>query len=405
MAAAPAIRSVRGGVAAPKGFKAAGIAAGIKKSGAPDLVLLLSDAPCLAAGVFTTSRVKAHPVLDAMSKLRRGGEVRGVLVNSGSANACTGPAGMADLKAILGRLSRERGLPERSLLMSSTGVIGERLPAERILAALPRLRPSARGGAAAARGIMTTDTYPKSCGVAVGTPGGRVTIGGMAKGAGMINPNMATMLAFLTTDARFADPKALKEHLRGAADATFNRLDLDGDTSTNDTLLLLANGRSGVAVGAGRSAEAFRRGLEEVCRRLAMMIAGDTEGATKVVAVRVTGAASAAAARKAARTVAESPLVKTAMHGEDPNWGRVMAALGRSGAAFDPMRVDITVNNLPLVRNGVKNPRVTEGAARRALRPREIDLLIDLKAGKGEYHLWTGDLTADYVRINASYRS
>lgn len=407
------IRGIGGGVTAARGFRAAGMSAGIKKTGAPDLALVWSDRPATAVGVFTTSLVKAHPVVDGQAKLAAGARISGVLVNSGSANACTGPEGMADLKAILGELARRTGVPVRSLLMSSTGVIGERLPAGKITSALPELTRllSAEGGGAAARAIMTTDTRPKECAVEVATAAGPVRIGGMAKGAGMINPKMATMLAFLTTDAAFTGTHrgALGKALRQAVDLSFNRVDLDTDTSTNDTVVLLAGGASGVDpfdAKAGRGARAaFLGGLEAVCLALARMIAADTEGATKLLVVRVAGAASARQAELAARAVAESPLVKTAVHGEDPNWGRIMAALGRSGARFDPGRVDISVNGLQLVKGGRKKPGVTEEEARAALKPAEVELAIELHAGKGSCDILSGDLTADYVRINASYRS
>ncbi len=399
-------RCIEGGVTAARGFRAAGIACGIKKSGALDLALVMADAPCPTVGVFTKNIVKAHPVLDAREKLQRGGRIGGILVNSGSANACTGPEGMDDLREVLRVLGLSSGLPAGSLLMSSTGVIGERLPTAKITGSLDRLVAALAGdgNGPAARAIMTTDTFPKECAMAVELPEGTITIGGMAKGAGMIAPNMATMLAFITTDALIADRRALRKLLREAADISFNRVDCDSDTSTNDSLVLMAGGAAGVNP-LPRHREAFAAALGKVCVALAKMIAGDTEGATKLITVTVRGGRNDRQASAAARTVAQSPLVKTAVHGQDPNWGRIMAALGRSGAAFDPQRVNISINGLPLVLGGIKNPGVSEADARASLKPREVEILIDLAAGKGSGVIWSGDLTADYVRINASYRS
>lgn len=396
----------REGITAPAGFKAAGIACGIKKQGAPDLALIVPHQPCTAAGVFTTNSVKAHPVIDAINKLESGSRVSGILINSGSANACTGPEGMSDLGEILSRLSREAGLPEEGLIMSSTGVIGERLPSRKIIGAIPDLVSSlsADGHENAARAIMTTDTRPKTCSLTIECAGGAVTVGGMAKGAGMINPNMATMLAFLTTDAVMNDARALRRMLKSAVDASFNRLDLDMDMSTNDSVFILAGGMSGIDP-MRECPDDFEKGLLEVCTNLAGMIAADCEGATKLVTIDVMGAASAAEADKAARAVAESPLVKTAFYGADPNWGRIMAALGRSGAAFDPSKVSISVNGLTLVKNGVRNTAVTEKEAVKKMQSSEITLAIDLREGQGAARILSGDLTPEYIRINASYRS
>ncbi len=398
---------IEGGVTTPRGFLAAATAAGIKKSaGALDMALIAGESDCLTAGVFTTNRVKAAPVRDAMAKLRRDPLIRGILVNSGSANACTGPAGMSDLRAILRASSAALGVSPARMLMASTGVIGERIPLGKAREGAAALagRLSREAGPEAARAIMTTDTYPKECAVVVETSGGPVTIGGMAKGAGMINPNMATMLAFITTDARFDDPGLLRSILREAVETTLNRIDLDTDTSTNDSVFLMTGGRSAAPL-AVDDLEAFSRGLAVVCEDLAMKIAGDTEGASKVVTITVSGARSDREAALAARTVAESPLVKTALHGQDPNWGRIMAALGRSGARFRENAVRISYNGLLMVAGGVRAEGVTEEAAREVLRPKKISLDIDLGGGAGTYRVTTGDLTADYVRINASYRS
>jgi glutamate N-acetyltransferase/amino-acid N-acetyltransferase len=407
MSAARRVTRIEGGVTTPSGFLAAATAAGIKKkAGALDMALVVGEGECVAAGVFTTNRVKAAPVRDAMAKLKKEPRIRGVLVNSGSANACTGPAGMADLRAIVRRLAAGLGVGPERVLMASTGVIGERIPMEKALAGATMLADglSAGAGHQAALAIMTTDTYPKECAVTVETSRGPVTIGGMAKGAGMINPQMATMLAFITTDAKLEDAALLRSLLRTAVEETLNRIDLDTDTSTNDCVILLAGGKSGITP-QGDDLEAFARGLALVCEDLASKIAGDTEGASKVITISVTGARSEREAALAARAVAESPLVKTAFHGRDPNWGRIMAALGRSGAKFKESAVEIAYNGLLMVSRGVRAEGVTEEAARAALAPRDIALDICLGGGPAGYRLKTGDLTADYVSINASYRS
>jgi glutamate N-acetyltransferase/amino-acid N-acetyltransferase len=394
------------GITSPRGFKAAGVASGVKKGKALDLALILADGPCTAAGIFTTNRVKAHPVLDSLEKLKRSRQIQGILVNSGCANACTGPQGMKDLQRVLAGLSREVDIPVQELLMASTGVIGERLPREKVIKTLPRLISSlsTEGHEKAARAIMTTDTFPKEHAVRVETSRGLITIGGMAKGAGMINPRMATMLAFITTDAELTDRRAVRRILKEAVEVSFNRVNLDGDTSTNDTVIMLASGRSGVNPARG-NLKVFSAGVEKVCQGLSRMIAADAEGATKMVLVRVTGALSDLQAERAARAVAQSPLVKTAFYGRDPNWGRIMAALGYSGAVFDPGKVTISLNGLNLVRQGRKNPLVDDGEASKGLSDPELELDIVLGKGRGRYHLWTSDLTPDFVKINADYRS
>jgi glutamate N-acetyltransferase/amino-acid N-acetyltransferase len=400
------IVQAEGGVTAAAGFTAGAVAAGVRKKDRLDVALVLSETPALAAGVFTRNRVKAHCVLDGRAKVRGGGPLRGVLVNSGCANACTGPEGMADLRTVIRGLAAATGTSARALLMASTGVIGERLPAYRIVNALPALAGalSREGHADAARAIMTTDTVPKEFALTVETARGVITVGGMAKGAGMINPSMATMLSFLTTDALIGDHAAWLALLREAVEGSFNRVDADGDTSTNDMVVALAGGRSGIDPFA-LCREEFAQAVRGVCDRLARMIVRDTEGATKVFTVAVLGARSGREAERAARTVAESLLVKTAIHGQDPNWGRILAALGRSGARFHPDRVAISLNGLPLVLEGRRNPLVSEESARAALLPDEVLVEAHLNAGSSSARIHTADLTADYIRINASYRS
>ena len=400
------MKAIPGGVTAPRGFQAAGAASGVKKDDRSDLALITAGEPCPTVGVFTANRVKAHPVLDAMEKLEAGKPIQAVLINSGCANACTGPEGMDDLLEVTSYLSQYSDIRQENILTASTGVIGERLHTEKMIKALPGLYTalSPEGGAEAARAIMTTDTRPKEYAVEVETSLGRVTIGGAAKGAGMLNPNLATMLAVITTDAKIEDREALGRILSGAAEISFNRVDVDGDTSTNDCVFLMAGGASGIDPLAD-DVEAFTRGVEEVCLRLAVMLAEDAEGATKLVTIMVRGAADETQAEMAARAVAESPLVKTAFFGEDPNWGRIMAALGFSGADFDPEKVAVNIGGLELVSEGRRDPGVSEEDAAGAFRAAAIDLEIILGEGPGTYHLWTSDLSRGYVDINASYRS
>ncbi|WP_374687959.1 bifunctional glutamate N-acetyltransferase/amino-acid acetyltransferase ArgJ, partial [Promineifilum sp.] len=320
-----------GGVTSPQGFRAAAVAAGIKQSGRPDLVLVASDRDCAAAGVFTRNQVVAAPVLlDRETLAANATALRGVLINAGNANACTGAPGLDDAREMQRLAAAALAAGPEQLLIMSTGVIGVPLPMERVRAGVavlaPRLSPA--GGRAAAEAIMTTDTRPKHLAVELDLSGGRVTLGGMAKGAGMIHPNMATLLGVLTTDAALpaGDLYAL---LCEATDATFNAISIDGDTSTNDTVLLLANGASGVAVSGPDDRARFAAALQHLCHELAMMIVHDGEGVTRVVALRVSGARTPAEARQIANTIATSPLVKTAFAGGDPNWGRILAAAGR----------------------------------------------------------------------------
>jgi len=400
-----------GGVTTPQGFTAAAVAAGIKQSGRPDLVLVVSDRDCAAAGVFTSNRVAAAPVLlDRETLAANDSALRGVVINAGNANACTGAPGLANAREMQ-RLAAETigGRPEQYLVMS-TGVIGVPLPMTRvrmgILTATPML--AAVNGRLVAEAIMTTDTRPKSLAIAVQLPGGRVTLGGMAKGAGMIHPDMATLLGMLTTDA--AIPAAdLALLLRQAVDGSFNAISIDGDTSTNDTILLLANGASGVTVTDDESRALFTVALNELCRSLAMMVVRDGEGISRVVTVRVTGAPSVTEARRVADTIATSPLVKTAFAGGDPNWGRIMMAVGRSGVAVDQNRLALWIEvagemPLQLVREGTPTSYQEADAAAVFARP-EFTVRVDLGLGAAETTLWTTDLTHEYVTINADYRT
>ena len=401
-----AIEPIAGGVTAPAGFRAAGVACGIKKTGALDLALLVADETVPAAAVFTTNRAQAAPVLVSREHLARsGGRARAIVVNSGCANACTGPEGMAVAKSAADFVASITGCAAEQVLVASTGVIGVQLDLDRLrkgaVAAAAVLARAAGGDAA--RAIMTTDREPKSAAVSVRTASGTFRVGGMAKGAGMIEPHMATMLAFVTTDAAASSP-VLQRALREAVDVTFNAITIDGDTSTNDAVFLLASGASGVEVDPV-AYPALVAALCEVCGTLARAIVRGGEGVTKLVSMAAAGAASAADARRAARTMANSLLVKTAIHGGDPNWGRLLAAAGRAGVPFDVDHATVRVGPVVLFKDGVPfDERAPEAAA--YLAGSDIDIEVDLGAG-GPHSatVWTCDLSEEYVAINAEYRT
>ncbi len=400
-----------GSATSPMGFSAAAVAAGIKQSGRPDLVLVASDRDCTAAGVFTRNRVAAAPVLLGRETLAANASaLRGVVINAGNANACTGEPGLADAREMQRLAAEALGGRAEQFLVMSTGVIGQPLPMARvragIAAAAPLLSPA--NGRTAAEAIMTTDTRAKHQAIELDLPGGRVTLGGMAKGAGMIHPDMATLLGLITTDAA-VDAAELGDVLRAAVDVSFNAISVDGDTSTNDTILMLANGAGGVAIDDAESRRAFAEALGALCHALAMMVVSDGEGVTKVVEVRVTGAETEADARRVADTIATSPLVKTAFAGGDPNWGRIMMATGRSGVALDQRRLALWIGApgeapLHIVANGTPTAYRESDAAAVFARP-AFTVHVDLGRGTAEARLWTTDLTHDYVTINADYRT
>jgi glutamate N-acetyltransferase / amino-acid N-acetyltransferase len=401
-------QKIEGHLATPRGFRGAAATVGIKKAAETlDLGLLFSDSgETSAAGVFTTNRAAAAPVIYSRAALRASrGRARAVVVNSGNANAATGRAGLKAAAETARTTAKLLGVPERQVLVCSTGVIGVPLPLERILGRIPDLaRDLAPGNAAAlAQAIMTTDTFPKSAALASAWNGKPVHLAGITKGAGMIHPRMATMLAFITTDALVA-PRLLQKMLAASVNDSFNRISVDGDTSTNDTVLILASGLSGVSVTPGAVARRFGKGLTELCQTLAKMIVRDGEGAHKLVTIEVTGASSATDADRVARAVANSPLVKTAIAGSDPNWGRIICAAGYSGARFDPAKTDIRINNLYLCRRGL-DAGFDDAAARRELDGKELTLRLDLHQGKASTVFWTCDFTHDYIDINASYRT
>jgi glutamate N-acetyltransferase/amino-acid N-acetyltransferase len=389
------------------GFKFAAAAAGLKKTGDPDLALMVADHPATAAGVLTTNRVKAAPVLISRERLRKG-SAQAILVNAGNANACTGPQGLAAARETCRRTAELLNIPERLVLPASTGVIGQPLPGDQISQTLPRLVAalSPDGLGEAARAIMTTDTRPKASLIQGKIEGKKFTLAGIAKGAGMIHPDMATLLVFLFTDAA-ATPKILKTLLRQALAQSFHRITVDGDTSTNDTILLLASGAAGLEpiAGASPAMSALGEAVNQVMGELSWQVVADGEGARHVYRIKVLGAATPDEALKAARTVALSPLVKTAMAGADVNWGRIMAALGRAGARFDSERVEIAFGGQAVVHNGQGLGPEAEAAAQQAIKAGPFMVTIHLHAGDHADYYDTCDFTEDYIRINASYRS
>ncbi len=401
----------QGGVTTPGGFRAAGVACGIKKAPAQgpaplDLGLIAADQPVPAAAVFTTNRAVAAPIVVSREHLERSsGLTQAVVVNSGCANACTGDVGLSTAKAMAAATAATVGCASEHVLVASTGVIGVHLNLEKIRNGVQSAGRAldVAGSEAATRAIMTTDPFPKSLAVRVETPAGTFSVGGMAKGSGMIEPRMATMLGFLTTDAR-VEPRVLAGALRRVTDETFNAITVDGECSTNDCVFLLASGASGVVV-EREDDPVFLEGLRAVAGHLAREIVRGGEGATKLVTIRVTGAASLADAQLAARTIANSPLVKTAIHGGDPNWGRLIAAAGRSGAAFVLDHASVSIGPVAVFVDGVPHDERSEEAAA-VLTNKLVTIVVDLGTGAAsEATMWTCDFSAEYVRINAAYRT
>jgi len=400
-----------GSVTSPRGFTAAAAHAGLKADDALDVALLVSATSCATAGVFTKNALRAAPVIyDADLLAERPGRMRAVAMNARVANACTGAPGLAAARAMAQAAEQAAGLPARTALVLSTGVIGVPLPHEQIAdglrAAAGRLTPD--GGPEVARAIMTTDTRPKHCAVRFETPAGIVTVGGVAKGAGMIHPDMATLLAVLTTDA-VGEPAGLQPLLRRVADRSFNAISVDGDTSTNDTVLLLAGGASGVDPSRdGALWKTFEDAVLQVARTLALAIVSDGEGASKVIEIQVVGGVSEAAAREVGRAIARSALVKTAIYGADPNWGRILAAAGAAGVplAVDRLSLQASADGewLTLAIGGA-TAHADLSVARAIFQQKTIRLRVDLGLGRAEAVVWTCDLTPDYVRINADYTS
>jgi glutamate N-acetyltransferase/amino-acid N-acetyltransferase len=418
----------------PKGFRFSAASSGIKKTGGLDLALMTSDVPASAAAVFTTNLVKAAPVLVSQAHLKRAAQrMRAILVNSGNANCCTGENGMRAVRRASQALARQLGCAPEQVLVNSTGVIGVPLPEQRILDAIPAitssLDSSAKSFSKVTQAIMTTDTRPKWASARMRIGGKVVRLLGCAKGAGMIHPNMATMLAFVVTDAAIS-PTLLQRALREVVGRTFNCISIDGDTSTNDTLAVLANGASGIELSRHsplptRHVLRFVEALEQVCRSLALQIVADGEGAQRLVQIQVSGARNEHDAKQIANTLATSPLVKTALAGADPNWGRILAAAGRSGVRFYPARTRIWLAGIPVFRNGVPLP-FDEKRAHRAMLAKHVSIVLDLGMKKETRYskletrrrarlsrfaphpsatVWTCDFTQEYVTVNASYRT
>ncbi len=403
MTAIASITLISGGITSAAGFTATGLNCGIRPD-RKDLALLWAAEGTTAAGLFTTNQVCAAPVKVCREHVA-GGFVRAVLVNSGNANACTGPQGMADTLEMVRLTAESLGVEEREVLICSTGVIGQYLPMEKIREGIPRLKGglSVEGGADACQAILTTDAFEKTCAAVVESASGSYTIGGMAKGAGMIHPNMATTLAFVTTDAAIA-PEALKAALKTATDASFNSITVDGDTSTNDTILLLASGASGVKLERAEALEQFTQALTLVTQDLAKKVVKDGEGARCIVEIKVTGARDDASARQVAQTIAGSLLFKTMLAGGEPNWGRVLAAAGRAGVPLAEERCELSFGEVKVYSNGSGLPE-NQPAAAQVLKASEIPMHLDLGAGEGSAVIWTCDIGHPYVELNGSYMS
>ncbi|HEY3488661.1 MAG TPA: bifunctional glutamate N-acetyltransferase/amino-acid acetyltransferase ArgJ [Candidatus Deferrimicrobiaceae bacterium] len=388
------------------GFRGAGMACGLKKSGKPDLALVVSDRPCVSDVVFTKNKVFAAPVAWGKALKGRTAALRGIVANSGNANACTGADGLAAVRDTAAAACAALALPKDSLLVSSTGVIGVQLPVDKIVDAMPDLVGSLAvdGILQAADAIMTTDAFPKRGIRKVKLSGGTVTVGGIAKGAGMIAPNMGTMLAYLFTDAAVAVAD-LKRLFRDSVDRSFNRIVVDGDTSTNDTAAIFANGACGLPPLSGDDLAAFAAAVHDLLLDLALMIVRDGEGATRVVRIAVTGARNDADAEKATRAVATSPLVKTMVAGADANWGRVIAAVGRAGIPMDQDRASVSFAGETVLKPGMVIDTAAERRAAPKIRKEAYEIRVDLGPGPGSHYVYFSDLTHAYIDCNAGYRS
>ena len=407
------MKKIDGGVTAAKGFQAAGCAAGIKKEGTMDMAMIFSEVPCHAAGTFTTNVVKAAPVKWDQEIVYHQDGARVVVCNSGIANACTGAEGMGYCKETAAAASEMLKVPETAVLVASTGVIGQQLPIDRIKGGIAKLalmlEDSPEAGAMAARAIMTTDTHSKETAVSLEIGGKTVTIGSMCKGSGMIHPNMCTMLSFVTTDVSISK-KLLQEALSEVVQDTYNMVSVDGDTSTNDTVLLLANGMAGnpEITEKNEDYEAFKAALFEVNKTQAMQIAGDGEGATALFEVKVVGAESKEQAVTLSKSVITSSLTKAAIFGHDANWGRILCAMGYSGAQFDPEKVDLffesKAGKIQITENGTATD-YSEEEATKILSEEKVTAVADIHMGTAEATAWGCDLSYDYVKINADYRS
>ncbi len=391
-----------------KGFQASAVQAGIRYKDRLDLGLIYSKEPAVTAGMFTSSSIKAAPVLLGMDRLRQG-RVQAILVNSGNANACTGEQGMETAMATAAMAASALGIDEQLVQVASTGVIGEQMDTEPFASAVPGLVKglSKNGFDDVAQAIMTTDTVVKTSDVTIVIDGVEVRLLGIAKGSGMIMPDMATMLCFVVTDARIVFP-ALNEAVKKGVEQSFNLITVDGDTSTNDTVLVMANGAAEngwIDEDTPEAQKVFAEALLKIFKDLALQIVRDGEGATKLITIRIVGARSRDGAMNAAQTIANSALVKTAFFGEDANWGRIIAALGRSGCPFTPERVSIAFDDVIMVENGLGQGQQREAAASEVLKQKELTVTVDLHDGMEKAEVFTCDLSYDYVKINADYRS
>jgi glutamate N-acetyltransferase/amino-acid N-acetyltransferase len=396
---------IKGGITAPSGFRASGIHAGIKPPPNLDLALILSDKEAVMAGVFTKNRLPAAPVILDRQRLK-GLKGRAIIMNSGNANACTGSQGLKDARTMTQDLAKYMNNPTSQVFVASTGIIGHPLPISKIQKAIPSLVKKARlgGHIDAAKAIMTTDTVHKEMALEIPMGAHSIKIGGMAKGSGMIHPNMATMLAFITTDATIS-PRTFQKALTCAVAQSFNCISVDGDTSTNDTVLAMANGMTEhpVIQPHTKAFQVFQEGLSEVCKSLALKVCQDGEGKTKVVLVKVQGAKTTNQAKKIAHTIVTSPLVKTALFGEDPNWGRFMAAIGRAGVPINPQNIDLHFDNIQVVKGGLGLPSTQMKRAKRIMKQPAFEVTVSMGKGPGSFHFWTNDLTYNYIAINTAY--
>ncbi|MBU1679311.1 MAG: bifunctional glutamate N-acetyltransferase/amino-acid acetyltransferase ArgJ [Bacteroidetes bacterium] len=394
-----------GSITSVSGIKADGVFCGLKKY-KKDLAIIISDYPSNAGGTFTLNKVQAAPLLVSKSILEKDQPVRAILINSGNANACTGEKGFNNALEVQKYCAEKYGLDPNEVLISSTGVIGVQLNTEKVMNGIDNLQPSYEIGSsnAAAEAILTTDTYAKSLACKVQLSEGEVTIGGICKGSGMIMPNMATMLAFIATDA--AMPKSLVQiAISEAVNKSFNRISVDGDTSTNDMVVLMANGASGISINGGsKDYKLFEFALNDLCKKMAQEIIKDGEGATKFVSVIVNSAKSESDADIAAKAIVNSPLVKTAINGADANWGRILSAVGNSGINFSPEKVSIKIGEYALLKRGY-DAAFDESIAKQILLNKEIEITVDLNEGDSSTNWWTCDFSQEYIKINANYRS
>lgn len=393
-----------GSVTSAKGFTAAGIFCGIKKK-KKDLAIIYSSEPCTAAGTFTLNKVKAAPLLISQEIIKSGSMINAVLVNSGNANACTGEEGFKNAELMQKECAAELSVKPQNVLISSTGVIGQQMPMENLLKGINSIKPfmSNDGGHDAAEAIMTTDTKPKSFAVKVEIGNDSFTIGAICKGSGMIMPNMATMLGFITTDAKI-EKSLLQKILFNAVDVSFNKISVDGETSTNDMVTIMANGLSGVEINNNEIINEFQKALNSVCIEMAKSIISDGEGATKLITINVTGANTKKDADLVGKSLSNSPLLKTAMYGEDANWGRIMSSAGMSGAEFSPEKVTIKFDDHVVLLPDYKIV-VDESIASKILAKKELNININLNGGQFSSTWWTCDMTEDYIKINAHYRT